>query len=91
MYKIREEIAWRKMKDGTTTIVSPLTDKIITINGSASVIWEMLDGNNSIENIADKILTTYEIDDENPSESVFNDVEEIVASFIERDLIEKLF
>ncbi len=85
---IRTEIAWRKMKDGTITIVSPITDKIITINRTAALVWEMLDGTKTVEEIAESVAGKFCDDPDLDKQIIFNDVKEIIEAFDERGLLE---
>ncbi len=87
-YKIKEEIAWRKMKDGTVTIVSPVIDKIITINETAGIVWSSLDRGSSSEEISSLLYSMYQADGSVTLDSVKKDVQEIINVFIEKSLIE---
>lgn len=87
-YTIKKEIAFRKMKDETVTIVSPLTDKIITINPVAGMIWEKLDGENTVSEVAKYIKSVFP--ENNLSyEDVLADTVEIIEDFLSRELIEE--
>ena len=88
IFKVKEEIAWRKMKDGTLTIVSPITDKIISINETAGIIWEMLDGEKKVSDIADEMHKMFSENNDVSREVILSDVIEIISDFVERELLE---
>ncbi|MFO7735336.1 MAG: PqqD family protein [bacterium] len=87
-YSIKKEIAFRKMKDETVTIVSPLTDKIITVNPVAGMIWEKLDGTNTVSEVAKYIQGVFSENDLS-YEDVLADTVEIIEDFLSRELIEE--
>lgn len=89
IFKIKDEIAFRKSCDRTLTIVHPLTDKIITINETAAEIWQLFDGRKNLAEIVDCFIKSHEKDCELPSVEVLRrDVLEIIESFLNKDLIE---
>lgn len=88
---IKKEVAFRKLADGSVTIVSPVTDKMISINKSASEIWYMIDGLNSLKNITERFIFLHGKDADAPSvEDIEKDVMETVKSFFEKALIEEI-
>ncbi|HNW82938.1 MAG TPA: PqqD family protein [bacterium] len=89
IFRIRDEVAFRKLSDGSVTIVSPVTDKMISINSSAAEIWEIIDGGNSLKQITDCFYLSHGKDAGSPSfEELKQDVVEIVKAFFDKDLIE---
>ena len=89
IFRIRDEVAFRKAEDGTMTIVSPVTDKIITINSSACEIWEMVDGKRTVSEIIERFISFHSNDKGLPSEKeIAEDVTDIVDDFFKRELIE---
>lgn len=89
VFRIRNEVAFRKANDGTLTIVSPVTDKITTVNSTASEIWDLIDGKTSIEIIAEKFMLAHRDDSSFPGEKeVRSDVYAIINDFFNRELIE---
>jgi len=89
IFRIRNEVAFRKANDGTLTIVSPVTDKITTVNATASEIWDMIDGKMSAGEIAEKFIQTHKDDNGFPGEKeAKNDVFAIISDFLNRELIE---
>ena len=87
-YRIRDEIAWRKMKDGTVTIVSPLVEKIISINATAGVIWELLDGTRTVAVVIAALEERF--GDEVPRVVLAGDVADILRDLLDRQLIEQI-
>ena len=89
VFRLRDEIAFRKSDDGTMTIVSPVTDKIITINSTATEIWEMIDGQASVGAIADKFVVAHREENDFPGEKVvIEDVFEIIVELLNKELLE---
>jgi hypothetical protein len=69
--------------------VSPVTDKMISINSAAAEIWEMIDGAKSLKQVTDRFYFSHGKDAGSPSfEKLKQDVLEIVEAFFDRDLIE---
>ncbi len=89
VYRVRDEIAWRKMKDGTVTIVSPLVEKIISINATAGIIWELFDGKRTVAAIVDALYEKFSAEgvDRGTLES---DTHEILRDLIDRQLVEQI-
>lgn len=54
-YTIKKEIAWRKMQDGTMTLISPLNDSVVTLNGVGARVFELLADNLLIDEIVTRI------------------------------------
>lgn len=89
IFRIRNEVAFRKANDGTLTIVSPVTDKITTVNGTASEIWYMIDGKIDVGAIVQKFIQMHKHDNGFPGDNeVKNDVFAIIDDFFKRELIE---
>ncbi len=88
-FRIRDEIAWRKMKDGTVTIVSPLAEKIVSINQTAGMIWDLLDGKRTVAEI---VTTLHEQFKEEGVEraTIEADTCEIIRSLVERQVLEQI-
>lgn len=87
--RIRNEVAFRKLSDGTITIVSPVTDKMISINSSAAEIWELINGSNSVVKIKNMFFSSHSGDLGIPSnEKVKDHVFEIIKMFFDKNLIE---
>ena len=91
VFRIKEEVAYRKADDGTMTIVSPITDKIITVNTSATELWELFDGNTDVGEITEIFISRHKDDKDFPGDSeVAEHISEIIEEFIKRELIERI-
>ncbi len=88
-FRIRDEIAWRKMKDGTVTIVSPLAEKIVSINQTAGMIWDLLDGERTVADIAAALHERVRESGVSRA-TVEADVCEIIRSLVERQVLEQI-
>jgi hypothetical protein len=90
-YIIKDEVAYRKAADGTMTIVSPVTDKIITINTSATEVWEMIDGKLNMDEIKEQFISKHKDDADFPGETqAEHDIDVILEEFFKRELIEEI-
>lgn len=58
--KRKDNLPWRKVDD-EGIILSANKDEAHILNESAMIIWEMLDGRHSIDNIAEKLSQEYAI------------------------------
>ncbi|HOW52003.1 MAG TPA: PqqD family protein [bacterium] len=90
VYRIRDEIAWRKMKDGTVTIVSPLVEKIISINATAGIIWELLDGKRNVAAVVDGLYEKFGGSDGVDRATLERDTHEMLRDLIDRQLVEQI-
>ncbi len=90
VYRVREEIAWRKMKDGTVTIVSPLVEKIISINTTAGVIWELLDGKRTVAAVIDSLYEKFKGEEGVDRAVLERDTHEMLRDLIDRQLVEQI-
>ncbi len=89
VFRVRDEVAFRKAEDGTMTIVSPVTDKIITVNPTATEIWEMIDGEKTVSEIISLFEKVHSEDKDFPGQKqIAEDVTVMVDSFFHRELIE---
>lgn len=90
VYRVRDEIAWRKMKDGTVTIVSPLVEKIISINATAGIIWELLDGKRTVAAIIDALQERFKGETGVDRVVLERDTHEMLRDLIDRQLVEQI-
>lgn len=86
VFKIRDEVAFRKLSDGSLTIVSPVTDKMISLNSTAAEIWEMIDGKKSVKEIADNFYFSHA--DDTMIHAIKKDAFEIIETFVSKELLE---
>lgn len=89
--KIKDEIAYRKADNGTMTIVSPVTDKIVTINPTASELWELVNGERDAEEISKIFLDEHRKDENFPGDDAVSlHVKEILEEFLKKEFIEQI-
>ena len=89
--RIRDEVAFRKADDGTMTIVSPVTDKIVTINAAAAELWDLIDGKSNMDEIAGEFISRHREDENFPGEGeAANHVNEILEQFLKKEFIEQI-
>lgn len=74
--KKNSELAWRIIDN--ETVIIPLDEqtadfeKIELLNRTATRIWELIDGKNTVEKIIDKICEEYEIEREEAQKEVIS-------------------
>ncbi len=88
-FRICEEIAWRKMKDGTVTIVSPRAEKIVSINRTAGMIWDLLDGTRTVAEIVSALHEQFKEEGVDRA-TIERDTCEIIQSLVERHIVEQI-
>lgn len=86
--KIRDEVAFRKSSDGTLTAVSPVSDKIVTLNRAAADIWGLIDGKRTVDGIIAAFMAEFDPSSLPPKSHVESDVIEIIEQFLNKELIE---
>ncbi|MFH1538806.1 MAG: PqqD family protein [bacterium] len=79
------DAAWRKIKD-QVVVVTPDDGTLHTLNGAASLIWESLDGELTIEDIAAKIVCEYEVNRGTALEDIRSFAEEMTS----KNMVERL-
>lgn len=70
-------------QDGEISLYNPATEQVTVLNGTASDIWRLLDGEHSIEEIVDLLTSAYQGD----REEIARDVAEMVNLFSESRLL----
>jgi len=91
IFRIRDEVAFRKTVDGSLTIVSPVTDKIVTVNKTASEVWELVDGEQDVDKIVQVFVSRHRDDDDFPGESEGGEhVVQILEELLKREFIEQV-
>lgn len=73
----------RHLDDGTV-IIDPDKGDVRVLNELGSVIWDLIDGERTIENIRDEILLLYESDDE---KQITDDLQFYFTSLSDRGLV----
>ena len=69
---------------GDISLYHPPTEKVTVLNTSASDVWRLCDGNNTVSDIATMLANAYGIDDPAKIES---DVAETVRSLRQAELL----
>ena len=86
--KIKDDVAFRRSFDGTLVAVSPESDKIVTLNESAAVLWSLIDGKRSITEIVTLFAAHFDAESLDELTQIENDVLEIIDKFLEKQLVE---
>lgn len=79
----RDDVMFRELEDGGV-IYDPKTEKVHSLNVTASVVWCMLDGQTSLDTIADEIAERTNA----KRELVCDDVLRIAHEFGKQGLLE---
>lgn len=53
-----QELIWHETEDGTV-IVSPTAGKVRVLNNVGTTIWELMDGQHTVADIEQVLITTY--------------------------------
>ena len=77
--KIEDELVIITMTDG----ISDIDSSIYTLNATGKVVWEKLDGQNSLEKIINALAEEYNV----PKTKIEKDVKKLVIELIEKGLI----
>ncbi|MBD3386646.1 PqqD family peptide modification chaperone [candidate division KSB1 bacterium] len=77
-----EDIVARKIEDEMLIIplasgIGDLEEELYSLNETAQVIWQYLDGKNTLENIVDLLLTRFDTTREALEEDVFGLLQEL--------------
>lgn len=70
--------------EGEISLYQPVTEQVTVLNGTASDIWRLCDGEHTVAEIAKLLASAYEIEDH---EQVEQDVRDTIRSFQEAKLL----
>lgn len=76
------DVIWRVPED-TAVLVSPEGGQVTMLNGVGTTIWSLIDGQNSLQDIAQQLIQQYDVD----SVQAYQDVENFLAKLDARRLI----
>lgn len=79
-----ESVVWRKL-DGKAVIIGADAQSVYTLNKTATRIWELCDGNKTIDEIAADICEKFDV----TSEEAQADVRDTIMKFEKMKLIER--
>lgn len=74
--KSNEDLAWRRI-DREVVILQfdgapDEKEKILILNETAAMIWELIDGKNEVKDIIGKLLSEYEVSEEDVCKKITN-------------------
>jgi hypothetical protein len=78
-----EGIAWREI-EGEAVLVNVRSDEVMHLNPAASFLWSSLDGQASLEQIADSMTGEYDVD----ADTALADTMDFAASLVEQGAAE---
>lgn len=82
--KTREDVVFRRLGD-EFAILDPEANQVHILNASSAAVWVLCDGHHDLAGIATEVSEAFGVEGET---SVRADVEEAVASFRERGLLQ---
>jgi len=71
-------LAWREIT-GSAVIISPAESVMHELNGTGSVVWRMLDGQTTVEQIAARLCTEFDVSEETALQDTSSLLEELAA------------
>lgn len=83
MLKRNPTILWREL-DGEAVLLSPAAGCSYSLNQVGTMIWKLLDGAHTLEEIASAICDEYEVDYDQAAQ----DVQHILYDFQSNDLLQ---
>lgn len=78
-------VAWQRMED-RVLVLDPRKNAAHEFNETGAEIWELVDGNRSMEAIATEIAKRFEVEDE----KALQDTQIFLCELVEKDLVEWL-
>lgn len=79
---IHPQTIWRRMEDGVV-LVTPEAGRVRVLNEVGSVIWRLIDGRKSLEEIQAELVKKYEV----TPEQARNDLHDFMHELTARNLI----
>ena len=87
-YKIKEGFVLRQIKDNYVVVALGKASKefngMMDLNETGAFIWKLINGNNTIDDIVEKMLKEYDVSEE----IVRADVEEFINKLIKGGMVE---
>jgi hypothetical protein len=80
---VRRSEYWLKSLDDDLLLYDPCGDKILPLNPTASLIWEMCDGGRTVKDMIDLLV---DVDPQNAAH-VSTDVETVLKQFVDFECI----
>lgn len=71
--------------DGDISLYHPPTEQVTVLNGTASDVWRLCDGDLTVEEIAELLATAYGVD----SATIAEQVEDAIRQFEKANLLEE--
>lgn len=81
--KRKTQLPWRRI-DGEGVVLSTTKDEAHILNDTAILIWEMLDGRHTVDEIADRLTSEYSI----PRKNALADVNQFIKMLRSKELVE---
>lgn len=72
-----------RVYDGQATIVLPDTARVMVLNGTASLVWDKIDGRRTLDQIVQAVVEAYDIN----LDQARQDVLEFAASLQENGMV----
>ena len=72
--------------DGDISLYHPRTEQVVVLNGTASDVWRLCDGERSVEEVAALLASSYGLDE---PDAILPDVVKTLSQFAESGLFEE--
>jgi hypothetical protein len=72
--------------DGDISLYHPRTEQVVVLNGTASDVWRLCDGERSVEEVAALLASSYGLAD---AEGIIPEVSNTISQFAESGLFEE--
>jgi len=81
----RDDLAWRVVEQGEVVALDLRSSEYFTLNGSATVLWHLLAGGANRQQLADALVTDFEIS----AERALQDVDDFLAACARANLLQE--
>ncbi|HJQ76388.1 MAG TPA: PqqD family protein [Acidimicrobiia bacterium] len=66
--------------DGEISLYNPATEQVTILNGTASDVWLLCDGEHTVEEITELLASSYEVDEKEIRDDVISTIERLYDS-----------
>lgn len=85
IYIKQSSVSWRNIEN-TVVILNPAQGNVHELNSTASLLWNKLDGKNSVSDLSDQLIEIYNLDQKEAQIDLFD----FLKSALESNLIKEI-